>query len=109
MVVTTQLDRDPTDDEEFTNSIGLKFRLIPAGEFPMGKSDSETREWAAERFFPGISDFIDYSEVPQHRVRLTKPFYLGIHEVTQEQYERVEEAHRMILAVMIAAIGDQEE
>ena len=25
----------------------------------------------------------------QHRVRITKSFHLGVHEVTQEQYERV--------------------
>jgi hypothetical protein len=28
-------------------------------------------------------------EKPQHTVRITKPFYLGVTEVTQEQYERV--------------------
>ena len=26
---------------------------------------------------------------PQHKVRITKPFYLGVTEVTQEQYECV--------------------
>ena len=30
-----------------------------------------------------------YEEKPQHRVRITRPFYLGIYPVTQEQYERV--------------------
>jgi formylglycine-generating enzyme required for sulfatase activity len=29
------------------------------------------------------------NEGPQHKVRITKPFYMGRHEVTQEQWERV--------------------
>ena len=28
-------------------------------------------------------------EGPQHQVRITKPFYMGIYEVTQEEYQRV--------------------
>jgi len=36
------------------------------------------------------SDSGGYSdEKPQHTVRITKPLYLGVTEVTQEQYERV--------------------
>jgi len=58
----------------FTNSIAMKFVLIPAGEFQMGSpADEEGRE--------------DWEQ--QHRVRITQPFYLGAHEVTQEQYQRV--------------------
>ena len=36
------------------------------------------------------------SEGPQHRVKLTQPFYLGTFEVTQQQYEQVvgEKTHR---------------
>jgi formylglycine-generating enzyme required for sulfatase activity len=34
------------------------------------------------------SDAFDY-EKPQHTVRITKPSYLGVTEVTQEQFERV--------------------
>jgi len=60
---------------EVTNSIGMKFRLIPAGEFLMGA-------------VPG-DDEADEDEKPQHRVEITKPFYFGVYEVTQEQYERV--------------------
>jgi formylglycine-generating enzyme required for sulfatase activity len=58
---------------EITNSIGMKLVLIPPGEFMMGSPESR-----------GSPD-----ERPQHRVRITKPFYLGVYEVTQEEYERV--------------------
>ena len=27
-------------------------------------------------------------EKPQHRVRITRPFYLGVHEVTRGQFRR---------------------
>ena len=59
---------------EVTNSIGMKLRLIPAGEFMMGSPTTE-------------SDRIDTET--QHRVSITKPFYLGVTEVTQEQYQKV--------------------
>jgi formylglycine-generating enzyme required for sulfatase activity len=63
---------------EFTNSIGMRFVLIPAGKFLMGSPDDEEgREygWGGEG--------------PLHEVAITRPFYLGIHPVTQEQYEKV--------------------
>jgi formylglycine-generating enzyme required for sulfatase activity len=56
-----------------TNSIGMKLVLIPAGEFLMGSPQGE-----------GESD-----EHPQHQVRITKPFYMGVYEVTQGEYERI--------------------
>jgi len=61
---------------EMTNSIGMKFVLIPPGEFDMGSA-------------PGISDA---SECPIHRVRLSKPFYTAEYLVTRAEYERVTEA-----------------
>ena len=60
---------------EITNSIGMKLRLIPPGEFMMGSPDSDR-------------DARD-DEKPQHKVKITKPFYLGVYEVTQAEYERV--------------------
>lgn len=60
---------------EVTNSIGMKLVLIPPGEFMMGSPESEERHLSHEG--------------PQHRVRITRPFYLGVYEVTQEAYERV--------------------
>ncbi len=63
----------PGDNEqEITNSIGMKLTLIPAGEFMMGSPEDE-----ADR-----SD----DEGPQHKVRITKPFYMGVTEVTQGQW-----------------------
>jgi formylglycine-generating enzyme required for sulfatase activity/serine/threonine protein kinase len=61
--------------KQITNSIGMKLVLIPAGEFMMGSSD-DVKE-------AGID------EKPRHRVRITRPFYLGATEVTQSQYRAV--------------------
>jgi len=57
--------------KEITNSIGMKLVLIPAGEFMMGSPEGEEGRNADEQ---------------QHRVRITKPFYLGVHEVTLGQF-----------------------
>jgi sulfatase modifying factor 1 len=54
------------------NSLGMALGLIPAGEFLMGSPDSDPDAGPDER--------------PQHRVRITRPFYMGIHEVTIEQF-----------------------
>jgi formylglycine-generating enzyme required for sulfatase activity/serine/threonine protein kinase len=47
------------------NSIGMQFKLLPGGTFTMGDGDDA------------------------HQVTLTKPFGLGVYEVTQQQYEKV--------------------
>jgi serine/threonine protein kinase/formylglycine-generating enzyme required for sulfatase activity len=57
-----------------TSALGIKLALIPPGEFLMGAPDSERRRHLNEK---------------QHRVRLTKPFYLGVYEITQSEFERV--------------------
>ena len=62
-----------------TNSIGMRLTLIPAGEFLMGAPDDDKEALPRER--------------PQHRVRITQPFYLGVTEVTRGQFRRfVDEA-----------------
>ena len=48
----------------------MEFLLIPAGDFMMGDESSE-------------------DERPIHKVQITKPFYLGRDEVTQEQWQAV--------------------
>jgi serine/threonine-protein kinase len=58
-----------------TNSIGMKLNLIPAGQFLMGSPESE----------PGRRT----NEGPVHPVTITMPFYMGVYEVKQEQFQRV--------------------
>ena len=71
--------------KEITNSIGMKFKLIPVGEFMMGSSESP-EELAAE--FAETKPRWYQDSHPQHKVRITKAFYMGVTEVTQEQYEK---------------------
>jgi len=59
----------------YENSIGMEFVLVPAGSFLMG-ADREIEVAGA-------------SELPQHEVRIDKPFYLGKFEVTQEEWTSV--------------------
>jgi formylglycine-generating enzyme required for sulfatase activity len=70
---------------EITNSIGMKLVLIPPGEFMMGSGESA--ESLAKEFGMSVEAFA--GDYPQHRVRITKPLYLGTYEVTQTQYERM--------------------
>lgn len=72
--------------KEFTNSIGMPFKLIPAGEFLMGSSKSPEE---LAKTIPGATSEWFEDEHPQHKVRITKPFYMGVTEVTQGQYEKV--------------------
>ncbi|MDP8256720.1 MAG: formylglycine-generating enzyme family protein [Candidatus Alcyoniella australis] len=57
-----------------TNSIGMKFVLVPSGSFTMG----------CNKNFENC-----FGNDPQHRVTISKPFYLGTYEVTQEQWVAV--------------------
>ncbi len=78
---------------EYTNSIGMKFRLIPPGEFLMGSTPEEI-----EAALPIAGDDQTWqdcirSEGPRHKVILTQPFYLGTSEVTQSQFQRIMETN----------------
>ena len=59
----------------YKNPLGMQFVKVPAGEFRMGSPDGESKR--------------DSDEGPVHRVRITHPFFLQAHEVTQRQWEQV--------------------
>ena len=63
-----------TPGEVGVNSIGMNLTLIPAGEFLMGSPQDE----------PGAPGH--QSNEAQHRVRITRPFYMGTYEVTLGQF-----------------------
>ncbi|ATU09207.1 hypothetical protein BKM01_02065 [Methanohalophilus portucalensis] len=66
---------DVADFKTYTNSIGMEFVLIPAGEFMMGSpEDEEGRE---------------NNEGPIHKVTIEKAYYLGKYEITREQWFEV--------------------
>jgi len=76
---------------EYTNSIGMKFRLMPPGEFVMGSTPEEIEgalKIAGEAEFWHWQERIN-SAAPQHKVVLTQPVYIGMTEVTQWQYEQI--------------------
>src|ERR1700690_4112666 len=60
--------------KNFTDGIGMKFVWIPPGNFMMG-SPKEEKERRAEE--------------DEHKVTLTKGFYMGIYLVAQEQWKEV--------------------
>lgn len=63
--------RAATPPHMFTNEMDMAFKLIPAGRFHMGAQDS-------------LPD-----EQPVHQVLIRQPFYLGIYEVPQSQWQAV--------------------
>jgi formylglycine-generating enzyme required for sulfatase activity len=59
-------------DSDYTvPSVGMKMKLMPAGSFVMGSAKSEPDRRADET---------------QHKATISKPFYIGVYEVTQKQY-----------------------
>ena len=71
-------------DKELINTLNMKLLLIPAGEFLMGSTPSEIAEYALldANFDKSIAD----KEQPQHRVKISRPFYMGATEVTRGQF-----------------------
>jgi formylglycine-generating enzyme required for sulfatase activity len=75
-----------------TNSISMKLVLIPPGEFDMGSTEEEIGRLLLEAKLqkaPGRYAQHVRDEGPRHHVRITKPFCLGVCEVTQTQYQTV--------------------
>jgi formylglycine-generating enzyme required for sulfatase activity len=66
------LQKEVEEKVDLGQGIKLNLVLIPAGKFMMGSPASEE-----DRF----------DDETQHEVTLTKPFYMGKYEVTQEQWE----------------------
>jgi formylglycine-generating enzyme required for sulfatase activity len=64
-----------TANKTYTNSIGMEFIFIPSGSFEMGTDKK-------------IDDGI-INEFPLHNVTISRNFYFGKFEVTQEQWMKI--------------------
>jgi uncharacterized protein (TIGR02996 family) len=67
--------REPLSAQRITAAVGMRLALIPAGTFLMGSPETEAQRYADE----GL----------RHPVTLTRPFYLGVYPVTQQQFQIV--------------------
>jgi predicted Zn finger-like uncharacterized protein len=65
-----------SEDADITSrTLGMKLKLIPAGEFLMGSDETDPDAEDKEKV-----------DGKKHRVRITKPFYMGATEVTVGQF-----------------------
>ena len=71
---TAAVKGEKTKTIDLGNGVEIKLALIPAGKFWMGSPTGETDRGDDEE---------------QHEVEISRPFYLGIHEVTQGQWKAV--------------------
>ena len=79
---------EPPPPVRLENSLGMRFVRVPAGSFMMGHAENADT-WA--RDFPAypLDRFAKlFDEAPVHRVRITRDFFLGQHEVTVGQFRR---------------------
>jgi len=67
--------KDSTQPSKITNSIGMELAFIPKGKFLMGSLETEQGH--------------EKLESPQHEVVISRNFFIGIYEVTQNEYLKV--------------------
>jgi len=91
---------------EFTNSIGMKFVRIEAGTFMMGINQRKLPKELTGKFKYRTDG--DADEQPLHEVAISKPFYMGICEVTNIEYEKFDPTHRYLRGKLGFSIENNE-
>jgi formylglycine-generating enzyme required for sulfatase activity len=76
----------PDPPKQFRNALDMTLVRIEPGSFTMGTTDAQV-ESLLKLFSGTIRGFFE-AEQPAHRVTITRPFYLGSHEVTVGQFRR---------------------
>lgn len=80
------------DGKTYTNSIGMQLVRIEPGCFLMGSENAQL----SDELTDGKAHLRDgdWDEHPVHQVTLSTPFYMGIFQVTNAQYEEFDPGHR---------------
>ena len=105
--ITSSIDIKPegrSTQKEFLNSIGMKLTRIPAGHFLRGSKES-VRELAAA-FGDVVTRYPFDDEQPQQTVTISRPFYMGVHEVTVGEFEQFVQAAAYRTDAERRAVGD---
>jgi len=88
--------------KEFTNSLGMKFVRVEPGTFTQGmgtdvplskKILSATEHGGRDIKLAEHGEFGDFDERPTMESTISSPYYLGVHEVTNQQYEQFDALH----------------
>src|ERR687891_169131 len=78
----------------------MRFVRVEPGTFSMGNDREQPAEMVAAREHGGREIWLpargDHDERPVHRVTISRPFYLGVTEVTNEQYEKFDPRHMLL-------------
>jgi formylglycine-generating enzyme required for sulfatase activity len=74
-----------TEDEKYTNSIGMRMIRIKPGTFLMGSLNPTPPEKLQG---PKHLSNGDWDEKPVHNVTISKPFYISETEITIEQFQK---------------------
>ncbi|RPJ57523.1 MAG: glycoside hydrolase [Acidobacteria bacterium] len=102
------------DEKKFANSIGMEFVRVEPGAFRMGfegaalgEQITKVTEFGSRRAI-WVPEKGDFDEHPAHQVTISKPFYLGVLEVTNEQYEKFDPLHAYMRGKIGFSIDDKE-
>ena len=77
--------------QPITNSIGIKLVRIEPGTFTMGQDGPPLDDYLGQKRYKEMYkdiDRIDFDEKPAHQVTITRPFWMGVTEVTVAQYRQ---------------------
>ena len=72
-------------EKSYTNSIGMKFVLVPDGSFMMGGANKID---AKKLGGPAFLTQGDYDEKPVHKVTISDSYYMSVTEVTVDQFKQ---------------------
>jgi len=91
------------EGKAYTNSIGMRFVRIEPGTFSMGIDKTPLPTEITDNIIqrkswkPNERPYLrngDLDEHPRHEVTISQPFYMGVLEVTNAQYEQFDPSHR---------------